>query len=975
VDRNLYQAWRGALLPLLAVALLLPSAQILADHAPIKAIPQGPSDGQIRDYNEGIKIWESSRGKDARERSAILEKAARSLQAATAKDRKPFAEAQLALGEVRYSQNNLTGANSAFAEAARLSRGPVRIEALTYLGFVALRQSRWQASDEAFEDALREDPRDYNTWSKNEKQRTELLRAMTARGEHFKRLARIGSLLASYYGAANATTGREAAIRALLQEAADRFPPNEIPFYQFELDDVKAALLEFPSGPVDFSANYLDGRPTGGQKWNLEDVVQGIRIWALAELAQQPQPGLDKLAGRDRDNAIAGLERRAIRFEDAGNMPSALETWRQLFDFPGINNYPRVALMSRQHIIWILLGQNQLSGARSMIRGRGAGSDPAIWDEQLGLAAGIVRTAPADGEPRLNALRAAIEEYRALVDGIPGVALAPNAAQRSLAEWNLEALSLSTQPPASAGEWERRLGRFPNLPGREAVLLYIAARWAETALESGQPEAVARALEAAERIAAGRYAPGLQPVPRGADFIILLRRFLAARIFARNEVGRYEGILRATDYGGDYRGWDAAKLYRARLERLRGNPDLIVDDPSAYENILRVLMEARTMSGPNADLAKRLDNDISLTRGYLDALRKDPPKITLEWNKASNITNSAKDAAAWQRSADAWRGVLSLLNGRPQQQRRDAAVHIIHSYMRQADVLYMERDYRGAYGALMQARSALQIEGGVGAELSEEDRKMIAVRLENNFRALQPAEELVGPARPYPPYDGTVVPPDQNRCVITRYPAPIDPDVEKWIENLRNRPGTVRRLVDWFNNGPMSRNTAGSKRNFSSDPNSPNYLVTFLDRNLSRTVGVLPIGSRQWCDHNGTGPWAGYLTKKIAAAYYLKNGVPIIRVACDNPLNPIRVVTRPARWMECEEKAVLIVPAQAPVINYGEPKAPFSQPIPQQYKDYVFPRPAVSPVEIIVLPPAGFYTAPYAMPLLPWMVCRAVGDC
>lgn len=971
------RAWRGAALPLLAVALLLPTAQTFAAHTPVRAIAQGPSDGQIRDYNQGVKIWETARGKDAQARSALLEKAARSFQAATAQNRKPFPEALLALGLVRYSQNNLTGAQSSLSEAARLSRGPVRIEALTHLGMVALRQSRWAAADEAFEDALREDPRDYNTWSKNEKIRTELLRSMTARGEHFKRIAAIGSLLASYYGAANATTGREVALRALLQELGERFPASELPFYQFELDDVKAALVEFPSGPVDFSASYLDGRPTGSQKLNLEDLVQGIRVWALAELAQAPQPALNVLSGRDLDNAVAGLQRRALQFEGAGNLPSALEVWRQLSAFNGIGRYPRVALMSRQHQISILLTQNNLSAARGLIRGPGAASDPLIWDQQLALAAGIIRSAPAGGEARLEALRQAIEEYRAVVDGIQGVTLAPSAAQRSLAEWNLEALSLSTNPPASPAEWERRLGRFPALPGREPVLLYIASRWAEAALEAGQPDAVARALRDVDAIAAGRYRPGMQPVARGADFVVLLRRFLARRIFERNEVGRYGDVLRSTDYGGEYRGWDAAKLYRARLERLRGNADLIVEDPTVYENILRVLMEARTMSGPNADLGRRLDNDITLTRAYLEALRKDPPKITLEWNRAANITNGARDAASWQRAADAWRGVLGLLQGRPQQQRRDAAMHVINAYLRQADALYMERDFQGARGALAQAESALRIEGGVGAELSEADRRMVAERLANNLRALRPSEELAGPAAPFAPFPREqVVVPDESRCVITRYPGPsIRPNVEAWIENLRNRPGTVRRLVDWFNNGPMARNTSGAKRNFSADPNSPDYLVDFLDRNLSRTVGVLPIGSRQWCDHNGTGPWASYITRKEAAAYYLKNGVAIIRIACDNPLAPIKVVRSAARWAECEEKAVLIVAAEAPVINYGEPNAPFSFPIPQQYKEFVLPRPPSAPVETIIAPPAFLYLAPRAMPQLPLEVCRAVGDC
>lgn len=973
MESKMNRAWRGAMLPLIGAALLLPSVDSLAGHTKGKAATQGPSDQQIRDFNSGRKLWDTARGKDARERSDILERSAKSFQSAT-RARRPFPEALLALGLIRYSQNNLSGAHSLFSEAARLSRGPVRIEALTHLGLIALRQSRWAAADEAFEDALKDDPRDYTSWSRNEKERTALIRSMTARGEHFKRVARIGSLFSTYYDAATATEGREPKLRALLREVNERFPASEIPFYQFELDDVKAALVEFPTGPVNFAHNYLDGRPAGSQKLLLEDFLQGVRIWALAELGQQPQPGLDRLSGRDLDNAIAGLQRRALELERS-NPEGALEAWRQLSVYPGIGRYPRVALMARQHRVYLLLQRGNLADVRTLVRGPGMANDPLLYDQQLALAAALVRTAPASGPARFEALRRAMEEFRVVVDGLPGASVRPTEAQRSLAEWNLAALTVSTSPQAGPAEWEQRLNRFPALPGREAILLYVASQWAESALEAGDPGALGRAVEAADRIASGRFSPGLQGVARGSEFMALLRRYLARRIFERREVARYQDFLRTTDYGGEYRAWDASKLYRQRVDRLRGNADLVADDPSTYENILRVLMEARTMTGSNADLQRRLDNDIAGTRAYLEALRQNPPRLTLEWNKAAGTTNSAKSPADWQRAADAWRGVLGMLAGRAQQQRRDAAMHIVHAYMRQADLLRMEGDRAGAREALQQARAALQIEGGVGAELSEDDRQMLAARLANNLRALQPAEEIAGPSRGFDPYAGPVVPPDQNRCVITRYPGKIDPDVEGWIENLRNRPSSVRRLVDWFNNGPMARNTPGAKRNFSADPNSPDYLVDFLDHNLSRTVGVLPIGSRQWCDHNGAGPWHSAVTTKTAAAYFLRNGTPIIRVACDNPLNPIRVVRTTARWIECEEKAVLIIPPVAPAISYGEPQAPFSFPVPQAYKSFVLPAPAGTPVESIIQPPAALYVAPQVLPLLPLEVCRAVGDC
>jgi hypothetical protein len=303
----------------------------------------------------------------------------------------------------------------------------------------------------------------------------------------------------------------------------------------------------------------------------------------------------------------------------------------------------------------------------------------------------------------------------------------------------------------------------------------------------------------------------------------------------------------------------------------------------------------------------------------------------------------------------------------------------VNGYLKQADALFMMKDFAGAREALLQARAAAAGgQGGVGDALTEDDLRMIATHIDVNLRALQPGEAriLANPA-PFIPYSGPVVPPDQNRCVITRYPAPITPDVERWVENLRNRPSTVRRLVDWFNNGPLARRYGDAKRNFSADPSSPNYLVDFLDANLSRTVGVLPVGSIQWCDHNGQGPWHSAVTKKTAAAYFMKNGTPLIRVACDNPLNPIRVIgpPPPGRWVMCDESAVLIQPPTAPVINYGQPQAPFSFPVPQDYKPYVLARPAVAPVERIIQLQGALYVAPQVMPVIPLEICRAVGDC
>jgi hypothetical protein len=969
VKRNLNPVRWGLLLPVLAAALLIPSARTYAQHKANGAMKQVVTDGQIRDYNQGIKIWDTARGKDARERSALLEKAARSFQAAI-KPNKPFAEATLALGLVRYSQNNLSGAESLFAEAARLSKGPVRIEALTHLGMVALRQGRWAAADEAFESAMREDARNYNTWEKDEKKRVPLIRTMTGRGEHAKRVARVGSLLASYHAAlATPPATREPALRALLDEIRDRFPANELPFYQFELDDVKAALVHFPDGTANFSGNLLDGRPGGSAKVTLEDAILSIQTWALAELAQQPPRPLAQLKDQDQRNAVGGLQRRALAFERAGRLGDALSVWEQ------IAGYPQSALMARQHRIWILLQQNNLSAARTVIRGAGAANDPLLYDQQLALASAVVKGAPASGQARNDALRAASDEFRLLVDGMPGVAARPSETQRSLAEWNLAAIAVNTQPNVGPAEWEQRLNRFPPLPGREAIILYIAVQWSQAALEAGQPADVERAVGAAQRIAAGTYAPGLQATPRGADMLILLRRFLAKRIFERNEVGRYANFLRTTDYGGEYRGWEAAKALRARNERVKQNPSAVGDDQGAFEAILRLLTDARTMTGGNADLERRLDADIAEVRAYLQAIQGKPQTASGDWNRAAGLTNNAKTAADWQRAADAWRATLMRLPNNASAQRSTAARHVVMAYVMQADALYRSGDLPSARAALDQAANALgNGPGGVGMLLTPEDRAPIQTKVDANLTGMMPTSEIRGTTIPFTPFTGKAVPPDQNRCVISRYPSPITPNVEQWVENLRNRPSSVRRLVDWFNNGPLAKKYPDAKRDFSADPNSPNYLVDFLDKNLSRQVGVLPVGSMQWCDHQGKGPWHGQLTKKVAAAYFLKNGTPIIRVACDNPLNPIRVLVTPSRWVFSEERATPIVPAVAPDIDYREPDAPFSFPVPQVYRAYTLPQPGGVPERLIGPAPAVF-VAPRPLIPLPLDVCKTVGDC
>jgi hypothetical protein len=200
--------------------------------------------------------------------------------------------------------------------------------------------------------------------------------------------------------------------------------------------------------------------------------------------------------------------------------------------------------------------------------------------------------------------------------------------------------------------------------------------------------------------------------------------------------------------------------------------------------------------------------------------------------------------------------------------------------------------------------------------------------------------------------------------MIMHYDRPHPADVADWLNRLQNDQDALRRLVDWFNNGPMAKATPDAKRDFSTDPNSPNYLVAFLSKNMNRTPGVLKRGTLQWCDHNGAGPWKSAPVRADGAAYYLNNGVPIINAECSNPLNPIRTRKLPApEWMECPESAAPRMIPPYPVINYGMPEAEFSFHVEGIFQPYALPLPAVVPVPII--PPAiTVLSVPEVMPKL-----------
>jgi hypothetical protein len=500
--------------------------------------------------------------------------------------------------------------------------------------------------------------------------------------------------------------------------------------------------------------------------------------------------GGSQLSEQDRHNVAAGLLRRALKLEGEGKFAEAQAIWERLAE------YSETRMAARQHRIWYLLQRPphesapspaDLERARRLIRGAGGADDPLLFEEQLALASALTYSA-TDPDPakRRQVWEQARDEFRLVLQGLPGAPgrQAPEHVRR-IAEWNLAVLTIwiaesggrargpsregeilialvgpeppaAPQPPAlqkgeverspaagapegsSPAYWERALAEFPALPGRERIRLYMAMRLAEANLIANRPAEVERALALAGRIAAGQEGTGSLSVPNGAEELRLFRRYLAKLAFQRNVADQYRsGFLQQTDYGGEYRAWEAAELFHRFVADLRDRPASIGDAPSTWTRILALLRDARTMATGNTALQTRLDDDIRAVQDYLKALEENPPAITYRWNQAAERTNTAKTPADWEAAAAAWREVLGLLQGRPAADRAEAARHVVNAYMREAALLFRANDRPGARASPEQARDALGAgPTGVGAFLTPEDRAAITRRLENNLRAL-----------------------------------------------------------------------------------------------------------------------------------------------------------------------------------------------------------------------------------------------
>jgi hypothetical protein len=967
------------LLPLAALTLLLPMQRASATHMDMPM----PNRNQVRNYKFGLEAWEVALSeKDPQARNELLEKAARRFDNASSGPAK-FPEALLSLALVRYTQNDIIEAEPIFAEVARSTHGAMRAEALTYLGLISLRSHRWAAAKEFFEASMDEDLDDTTT-SAGRRQRESVAEVLRERLGRLDCVARVGSVLASFYMAQppRANPPSEADYRALLAEL-DRLLPQGKGKDMVEkcapaFNNTDAAIWRFPSPPADWRWNLLDGPPSGVRAIALMEFIQAMRVWAGAMLNFEPPlpvPPAADLTPQERHNVAAGLLERVLKLEAAGNFTAALPVWVQL------SNFPETAMAARQHRIWILLyGSTQpsmgpraipranIDAARQLIRGALAAQDPLLFEEQLALAESIMYSAQGGGDTMRATFEEARREFRLVLTGIPGVPnrQAPEYVRR-IAEWNLAVLAIALPESTDPAYWQRALNEFPPLPGRERVRLYIAMKLAEAHMMAKHPAEVERVVALVEAIAAGREGPGSLAVPNSAEDVRLFRRYLAKLAYQTNQAAQFEAnpqsFFRRTDFPGEYHAWEASDAFRSWVARLPGS---WAEAESTWGMILRHLEQARDMANGNNSLRQRVLADITAVNMFLQSLSQNPPRILLPWNAAAEATNAASRSntpEAWNATAEAWRRVLPLLQGRPREERAEAEMHVVNAYLKIADVRHRANDAEGARRALDQAAAALS---DIGADISAPDRMMVQQRIDNNRRSLAAQEERLVPPGPvrFPAYRGGDVGPCPFRCMIMHYDAPHKPDVTEWLNRLQNDQDALKRLVDWFNNGPMAVATPGAKRDFSTDPNSPNYLVAFLSKNMDRTPGVLRRGVRQWCDHMGAGPWHSAPVRANGAAYYLTNGVAIINAECANPLAPIRTSkVQPPPWMECQEQAAPRALPQFPVINYGMPQAEFSIHVEGIFQPYSLPLPPVVPVPVI--PPAiTVLSVPQVMPKL-----------
>ena len=879
-----------------------------------------PGAYQVYDYNNGLDAWDEAYRKDPQDRPAQLDRAERKLEAAAA-GRARFPEALLALGQIRFARHNLTGALKALNEAAGLQPGYVRAEALTYAGVIHIYFHRWPEAQAAFGSAMDEKSAEYTAWM-GPKARAVLAERYAARREILDCVARLGYALALYNatGAAGGKTQQGTNLKALLEQIDRILPAETLTHCNAAVSGVDAGLWRFmpPAGEWRYELN--DARPPDVSPASPGDLLRSLRIWAAAELGTAlpaPLPPLAELSDVDRANVVAAQVRRAWSLQQSGDTAGALKAWEEA----GV--HPAYALPARQNRIYLLLrpapgartvSAPNLETARQLIQGPGALTDPQAYLQQLAYASALWQAAPASGPMRQGAVNAVAAQYRLVLSGIPSAGpRRASAEERARAEIVLGHLATETNNPNDVAHWSRALTECPPAAGRQQLRFYLATREALAAVNNKMAQQAEAAAARAVAIAEGKEPGSATPLPAGvlAEF----NRALAARIFELNDADSYRSgaILTRTSYTGEHRAHLAAGVY----DRAAKMPD----QRELLQQVLGLLRQAEQESKLNPALQAKLAGEIKAVAEYDMALAQFPPALVAAWTAAADRTRKAMTPADWDGSVQAWQEVVRRAIGRPADERREAALLVVGSLLRKADAQAMEGDKEGARTSLRAARAQLStMPEAVGAHLPEADR----VRIEEHITAN--GKSLNAGVTPFPaasaavaPYRGGAISPPLSQCVIIRYRQPIVPNVDRWLSELKTHPNALRRLVDWFNNGPLARRDPLAKRDFSADPRSSTYLVAYLEENISRVPGPLPQGMLQWCDHDGKRPWHGTPIRARGAAYYLKNGVPLVNAACSNPLNAIRVTVTRGRWTNHTVAVRELPKTVAPVVEHAAP--------------------------------------------------------
>ena len=464
-----------------------------------------------------------------------------------------------------------------------------------------------------------------------------------------------------------------------------------------------------------------------------------------------------------------------------------------------------------------------------------------------------------------------------------------------------------------------------------------------------------QALALAEKIAAGEEGKGSLPVPNAEKVLMCFRRYLAEQAVKRNVVEKYrQGFLRRTDYFGEYRAWEAAEMYRKFVADLMANPATVTDAPRIWNAILGILQDARQFTDDNKDLQQRLDRDIAAVQTYLgqpQATRRRLPMPGTRRRIAPTPPRARRIGTRRRRRGGAsW----AMLQGRPAADRTEAALRIVtpaHERRQTSSSRRVTRTPRARPSnrparPSVTARTASGRRARCGPGRDHE-------RLENNLRALGAGEEKLVAARP-----------GQHRRLhaagrsaraargasSSTTTSSTSPDVTDWLNRLQSNPDAVKRLVDWFNNGPLAAKTPDAKRDFSADPNSPNYLVTFLSKHVHRHSRhpaprrrpvVRPQRRRPLAGLPGACRHGGLLPRRMA----LPSSMPTVRTRWPDPgsKTPGEFMTLPRAG---HREAVPAVPAG----RLRHPRGGFAIHIEGIFQPYALPNPFVAPLPVI--PPA-----------------------